>query len=109
MTKRGSLYLQDGLVVAIEPGAQKGCRIVVETDEPINTRMSGYAAGYEERHAAQPLRTRTIYLTAEEWAALEADAGGQDMLLAHRVVIADLGGVEVLGRTAASFAAKAAV
>ena len=96
MTRRGDLFLEDGVVVAIEPGGAKGTRIFVETDVPVSTRMSGAAAGYEGRAAAQPLKVRVVYVTAPRWAEIVDEWGGQDMLLARRVTIADLGPAAVV-------------
>jgi len=91
MIRRGDVFLSEAVVIAIEPGAEKGTRIALEMiDEGKLTRMSGAAKGYELIGTLP--QTRHVYVTAERWAELVEEFGGQDMLLARKIAVADLGG-----------------
>lgn len=80
MIRRGDVVVEDGVVTAVEDGAEKGVRVTVEYDDLIRRAVA-------PAHKADRRRTETFYLTPEEWAAvLKNEAGGAvDGLLGRRV------------------------
>lgn len=89
MQKRGDRILPEGTVIAIDPDENGfGATFTVETNERVNTRMSGAAQGYEGVQQAQPLRQERVRVTGRRWD--EIKRRGTDEWLARTVVIADI-------------------
>lgn len=81
MIRVGDVFAEEGIVMAVESGAQ-GARVTVELDATVTTIVTNQP----RRH-----QMRTVYLTPAQRDALLVEWGGAwDNLLARRVCVAAL-------------------
>lgn len=81
MTRLGDLFVEEGVVMAVESGPQ-GARVTVELDATVKTIVT---------NAPRRHQMRTVYLTPAQRDALLTEWGGAwDNLLARRVCVAAL-------------------
>lgn len=87
MIRRGDLVLEEGLVIALEQGGEKGTRVTVETDQKCKASEAARVGFVTE---APRYVMKTFHVSAEKFADLVDLHHGADLVLGKRVVIVDL-------------------